>query len=424
MSRGSRVFICLLCLSLALSFTPQKVFASPGDDQVWEIFDNVTPMLEKIKWQEEGNTGPPAWIEDGRWYYANSRIILVKSGHYLFASFSESFNWPAVNASFGKDGWHSYPSFEAFRKDLLNNPNWWLCYSWGLDASWLGVTVNTTKVEVELPGGPGTSEALLRISCHITNIPGFFVTERFVDMGVGRFKLPSPLFAGFDLTSIYIGDFEALQWIEDYGPGHRHFKIYFETPANLLTQYKDEYSLTLRINPPYTGKIHDFNRLINITMPFDTEVMSASPANMSSYSGNIVMFNINAGDRYPESFSMKSGPPIKSLSQSFIESFLIVVGDPSAWLAFVSLIAIGYTGVQGRRVWSRRKTYYRLYRSMVNLYNRYSNNFEKLFDEIETLSMSVTNYFVEGKISDDQFDKLLTRRDDLIERAYKLKKEK
>lgn len=421
MNKESIILVCILFLGLVFSFNIQQVLSSPLNDQVWEIFDNITPTLETIKWQEEGSAGPPSWIEDGRWYHANSRIILVKSGNYLFASFSENFDWTAVNASFGEDGWHPYPSFEDFRNDLINNPNWWLLYSWGLDANWLGVTFNTTKVEVELPGGPDTSDALLRISCHITNIPGFFISERFVDLGIGRFKLPNPLFAGFDVTSIYIGDFEALQWYEDYGLGHRHFKIYFEAPANLLTKYKDKYSLTLGINSPHVSKIHDFNRVITITMPSDTEVMSASPSNMSNYSGNTVMFNINEGDKYPVSFSAISGPPIKSFSQIFRESFLIVVGDPSAWLAFVSLIVIVYTGFQGRRVWSRRKTYYRLYRSMVNLYNRYSNNFEKLFEEIENLSMSITNYFVEGKISDDQFDKLLTRRDDLIERANKPK---
>jgi hypothetical protein len=244
-----------------------------------------------------------------------------------------------------------------------------------------------------------------------------------VDMGLGRLKVPSPLFAGFDVTTIYIGDFEALQWIEDYGPGHRHFKIYFETPATLLTKYQDQYSLSLRIIPAQVGKIHEFNRLINVTMPSDTEVLHVSPANISNYSGNIMMVTLTEEDRYPESFSGISGPPVKSFSQIFIESFFIVVGDPSAWLAFVSLLAIGYTGFQGRRVWSRRKTYYRLYRSMVSLYNRYSTNFDKLFDEIESLSTAITTYFVEGKISDDQFDKLLTRRDDLIERANKLKEQ-
>ena len=421
MNKASTIFICILYLSITLAFTTNAVFSSLNNDQVWEIFDTITPTLDKIQWQEEGNAGPPSWIEDGRWYYANSRIILVKSGHYLFASFSESFNWSAVNASFEEDGWHTYPSFEAFRTDVMNNPHWWLLYSWGLNANWLGITVNTTKVEIELPGGPGTSEALMRISCQITNIPGFFIGEREVDMGLGRLKLPSPLFAGFDLTTIYIGDFEALQWIENYGPGHRHYKIYFETPANLLTKYKDQYSLILRIDPPHVGKIHDFHRLINITMPSDTEVLDASPANISHYSGNIIVFDLTQADRYPESFYGTSGPPIKSFSQIFVESFFIVVGDPSAWLAFVSLLAIGYTGFQGRRVWSRRKTYYRLYRSMVSLYNRYAHNFDKLFDEIEKLSMSITAYFVEDKITDDQFDKLLARRDDLLERANKLK---
>jgi hypothetical protein len=420
MRHVSTLSIGLFVLCITLAFAAPDVCSLPSDDQVWEIVDTITPTLDTIKWQEEGGAGPPSWITDGRWYHANSRIILVKSGHYLFASFSEGFDWPAVNASLEEEGWHAYPSFDAFRNDVLNNPNWWLQYSWGLDAHWLGISVNTTKIDVELPNGPGTSEVLLRLSCQITNIPGFFITERVEDIGLGHLKLPSPLFAGFDLTTMYIGDFEALQWIEDYGPSHRHYKIYFETPATLLTKYKDQYSLLLRINPPHVGKMHEFNRMMNITMPSDTEVLRTSPANISHYSENIMRFTLTEGDRYPESFSGISGPPIKSVSQIFIESFFIVIGDPSAWLAFVSLLAIGYTGFQGRRMWSRRKTYYRLYRSMVSLYNRYAQDFDKLFDEIESLSTSITTYFVEDKITDDQFDKLLTRRDDLLERARKL----
>jgi len=68
-------------------------------------------------------------------------------------------------------------------------------------------------------------------------------------------------------------------------------------------------------------------------------------------------------------------------------------------------------------MWGRQKTYYRLYKSMVNLYDHYSSDFQKFSREIENLSKSVSKYFIEGKINDDQFDKLLTRRDDLIDSA-------
>lgn len=57
---------------------------------------------------------------------------------------------------------------------------------------------------------------------------------------------------------------------------------------------------------------------------------------------------------------------------------------------------------------------------MVNLYDHYSYDFRKFNHEIEELSKSITKYFIEDKINDDQFDKLLTRRDDLLERAKRL----
>lgn len=54
---------------------------------------------------------------------------------------------------------------------------------------------------------------------------------------------------------------------------------------------------------------------------------------------------------------------------------------------------------------------------MVNTYERYSHDFAKFHQEMESLSKTITQYFIEDKINDDQFDKLLTRRDDLLERA-------
>jgi hypothetical protein len=140
---------------------------------------------------------------------------------------------------------------------------------------------------------------------------------------------------------------------------------------------------------------------------------------MANFSENIATFTVHEGDPYPESFSVTSGPQIKSFSQIFIESARSWVIEPSTWVAFFSLVAIVYTTIRGKRVWDRQKTYYRLYRSMVNLYVHYSDDFIKFNQEIEDLSKSITKYFIENNINDTQFDKLLSRRDDLLERAKK-----
>lgn len=91
--------------------------------------------------------------------------------------------------------------------------------------------------------------------------------------------------------------------------------------------------------------------------------------------------------------------------------------EPSTRFAFLSMIAIIYTAVRGKRVWDQQKRYHRLYWSMVSLYDHYTGDYAKFYQEIDDLSESITRYFVDDKLNDTQFDKLLTRRDDLITRA-------
>lgn len=404
-----------------MSLSP-LTFSSTANSEAWEIFDRITPTLDKIEWLEEGvHPGPPSWISDGRWYSAHSHQILVKAGNYIFASFDECFNWTAVSACLEKEGYPG-PSFDDFKSHLFNDPSWWLQYSWGVSMDWLGISLNRTKVVIEFDAA--TSTVWLGISCHITNIPGYFMesTSRQKEIGIAGKKLPDPLFAGFDLTQIYIGDFEALQWYEDYMPNHRHYKIYFKAPANLLSQYQDTYTFSLRVSPPHIGQIHNAYQFMNISMPSDTEVKVTSPQNTSTSTGNIAMYGFGTSDRYPESFRVTSGPPEKDFTQTLMENFARWATEPEIWVALGTAIAAFYATFHGKRIWGRQKTYYRLYRSMVNLYDRYSQNFSKFNQEMENLSKSITKYFIEGKINDDQFDKLLTRRDDLIERTKNLQK--
>ncbi len=63
--------------------------------------------------------------------------------------------------------------------------------------------------------------------------------------------------------------------------------------------------------------------------------------------------------------------------------------------------------------------YHRLYRSMVTLYDLYSKDEAKFRAEINGASKTIFKMMVEDKITDEQFEKLLTRRDDLLERAQK-----
>jgi hypothetical protein len=392
-------------------------FASAEENQSWEVLDTVTPTLDSVEWLEQGfHSEPPSWISDGRWHEAHSRQILVKSGNYIFATFSESFNWTAVNASFGKEGF-IYSSFDDFGSHLHNDPNWWLGYSWGISGDWLGISLNKTRVVIGYDSN--TSITFVEISCQITNIPGYFLDTASSprEIGIAGEKLPKPLFAGFDLTAIYLGDLEVLQLYEDYGPDHRHYKIHFKAPANLLSRSKETYSLSLGISPQCLGQIHNVHRSINISMPSDSEVRITSPSNISTCCDNIAIFALSEGDRYPQSFHVTSGPPVKGLTEILLENIGRWATEPEIWVAFGTAIAAFYAIFHGKKMWGRQKTYYRLYKSMVNLYDHYSSDFQKFSREMENLSKSVSKYFIEGKINDDQFDKLLTRRDDLIDRA-------
>ena len=392
-------------------------FAAAEGNQGWEVLDIVTPTLDGVEWLEEGvHSEAPSWISDGGWHEAHSRQILVRSGNYIFATFSESFNWTAVNARLGKEGF-TYSSFDDFESHLHNDPNWWLGYSWGISGDWLGISLNRTRVVISCD--PVTSAIFVEISCQINNIPGYFVDAAVSprEIGIAGEKLPKPLFAGFDLTAIYLGDLEILQLYEDYGPGYRHYKIHFKAPANLLSRSKETYSLSLGISPHCIGQIHDIFRSINISMPSDSEVITTSPSNISTHSDNIAMFGLSKGDRYPQSIHVTSGPPQKDLTEILLENVGRWATEPEIWVAIGTAIAAFYAIFHGRKMWGRQKTYYRLYKSMVNLYDHYSSDFQRFSREIENLSKSVSKYFIEGKINDDQFDKLLTRRDDLIDRA-------
>jgi hypothetical protein len=392
-------------------------FASLEISQGWEVLDIVTPTLDSVEWLEQGfDSELPSWISDGRWFEAHSRQILVKSGNYIFATFSESFNWTAVNASLGKEGF-IYSSFDDFGSHLHDDPNWWLVYSWGISGDWLGISSNKTRVVTGYDAN--TSVTFVEISCQITNIPGYFVDVASSprEIGIAGEKLPKPLFAGFDLTAIYLGDLEILQLSEDYGPNYRNYKIHFKAPASLLYRTKETYSLSLGISPQCIGQIHNVHRSINISMPSDSEVRSTSPSDISACCDNIAMFSLSEGDTYPQSIDVTSGSPEKSLTEILFENIGRWATEPEIWVALGTAIAAFYAIFHGQKMWSRQKTYYRLYKSMVNLYDHYSSDLQKFSREIENLSKSVSKYFVEGKINDDQFDKLLTRRDDLIERA-------
>ena len=421
-----RLHLLTIVVLVFLMFQSSLLLSSSfAKGQGWEILDNIKPSSDSVEWHERGiNTKPTDWISDGRWYNAHSRQILIKSENYIFATFQETFNWIAVNSSFEQEGWHSYDSFDAFRNHIIDDPGWWLIFSWNLPPEWMGILLNKTRAEAEID--TSTSTAHVEITTYITNVPGYFldIAGQLLEIGIGGEKLPKPLFAGYDLTSIYIGDLEAFQLQEDYNPDGSHYTIRFRAPSNLMTQYKDTYSILLDVAPQYWGQPINKHHLINISMPSNTIIQSALPSEISKSSGNTVTFSLSDNYTYPESFKVMSGPPTKDFGQVFLENLGRWLTEPEIWVAIISAIALIYAAFRGKEILKRKKTYYRLYKSMVSIFDRYSLKYSKFYQEIENLSKSITKYFIDGQISDEQFDKLFARRDDLIARAQELNKAK
>jgi hypothetical protein len=385
-------------------------FSLTPDDSTWHIHDEITPSVDKIIWIEEGEYPQPLErISEGRWFYLICRFQLRDSE--IFASFVEAFNWTLVSNDLESEGRY-YSSFDEFRDEVSNDPSWWLSYSWHIDSEWFGIQSDRAIVLIDF--NEETSKAVSRIWCYITNIPSFFIRSFR-----GYNRRLEPLFEGFSFNNIYIGSFETLEWYESYTAEYIRYKVYLKVLANLLSSYESNYSFNIESREEH---VCASERELKIVMPSDTQVQSISPSNIASYEENTAVFTLHEGQTYPNAFSVTSGPPVKDFSEIFLENITYWVTDPSYWAVFGSLIAVVYGAYSGRRIWSQRRTYYRLYRSMVSIYDRYSKDYLKFYEEIEKLTASITQYFIENRINDDQFDRLLSRRDDLLERVGKIQK--
>jgi hypothetical protein len=251
-----------------------------------------------------------------------------------------------------------------------------------------------------------TSTATISIWCHITRIPEYIL---------GQNQLETFL-TGFDLTGVFIGNLEALQWYEDYTANGRSYYVYFRAPSNMISQDVDSYSLLIDVSPLYQGTTYNVEQEIRVAMPSETEVVNASPSNMTVWKGNIATFTIHRGTIYPVSYSVTSSPRQKSFSEKLLES---IGTQPSSWVAVGTVAVLLYGSFRGTILMRRRRTYYRLYRSMASVCDHYSSDPAQLNLEMTAMSGSILKYFIEDKMTDEQFEKLMTQRDYLLEQARK-----
>jgi hypothetical protein len=100
------------------------------------------------------------------------------------------------------------------------------------------------------------------------------------------------------------------------------------------------------------------------------------------------------------------------------ENASIWVLTPGGWAAIASITVLTITGLRGRRIWRRNRLYHHVYSSMVTIYDLYAADFVKFHQEMANVSTSIFKLLIEDKITDDQFEKLLLRRDDLVKRVH------
>ena len=358
--------------------------------------------MGQVNWSEEGVLDQaPSWIEDGTWYLASMTQSLVGPGD-IFVSTYEMFNWSLLQPTAEDVYGLNFGSFQSFQNEVTGNPSPWLDYSWSVDTDWYGVPLNTTRVIFSFNGTDATTE--LWMWFHITRTPEYLV-------GQGNLE---NLLTGFDLTPISVGSLSRWELYKDYNQGEQYYSLLFEAPANILSQHGDNYTLTLPVSTEYQGYTFKINQIIDVNMPANTEIKQTFP--VSTHSENTATFTIARGDQYPSSYEVVSGSPAESLAQKLQNGANLWLFTPAGWAAFASLLVLSITGLRGRIIWRRNKLYHHLYKTMVTLYDLYYKDTQKFQQEMENISISIFKTLIDDKITDEQFEKLLKRRDDLLGR--------
>lgn len=379
--------------------------ADSSDSNIWYVHDIIDPSSSQVQWSEEGSIDePPSWIADERWYQASMTQSLVGPND-IFVSTYEQFNWSLVGPTANNIYQTTFQSFNDFENYVKTNPSPWLKWSWDIDPDWYGVSMNTTKVFFSYESSNSSCD--LWAWFHITRIPEYIV---------GQGNLENWL-TGFDLTPVSTGSLSLWELYKDYGSTGIYYNLRFKAPADILIQHGSNFTCTIPISPSYQEGAFQIQQLVDINMPANTEVKQTLPFNLSTRSSNTASFLVKVGDYYPESFTVVSGSPTPSFAQTLENDIAIWLLAPGGWAAIASLIVLTYTGFRGRRILSRNKLYHRIYKSMVTIFDLYSKEPSKFYSEMENISKSSIKMLLEDKITDEQFEKLLKRRDDLINRS-------
>jgi hypothetical protein len=153
--------------------------------------------------------------------------------------------------------------------------------------------------------------------------------------------------------------------------------------------------------------------LVEIVMPASTELKTATPINDVEIENNVARFTIHEGELLPDSFTVTSGPRQKTLPEIFFDTFTSAEGIA----AIIGMTVLIPSGIQGLRMLRRNRTYNRLIRLIVKLYDEYRSNPGALEKEMDNLTEAIFRSFINNNITDEHLEKMLNRRDDLLARA-------
>lgn len=372
-------------------------------DGVWQIDDTIKLTSDWVEWSREAhNPQPSQWIAEGFSFEDHARECLISSED-LFLELVEIFNWtkvslrlPAVNeVEWGPDKWVDFEEY------IAENPAYWLSWNWGLDSFRYGISANNTFISAELE----KDKASVTVWCHVTRVAEFIIARQVGDpcyllaFGVGDI---------FDLRSISLGKLETYEYCRDFTSRGMSIHIHFSAPSNILRKKGDFHTATIPIDALDQEEPNKYDRSITIEMPSTTEVTEATPSDIAEIGKNIAVFTIQQYSLLPFSFTVESRPRQKTLLE-FLATPEVLTAIFTVAIAFPSVI-------QGARMLSRRKTYNRLMRLSVKLYHEYRSNPDALEKEMDNLTESIFTSFIKDSLTDEQLEKLLHRRDDLLAR--------
>ncbi|MEM3731293.1 MAG: hypothetical protein QW667_03685 [Candidatus Bathyarchaeia archaeon] len=392
----------IAAINLGLTSMCTKVWGV--EEPIWYIYDVIDASLEHVKWTEEGATSQtPEWISIGLGHSAWMYQSLVGESD-IFVETYELLNWSRIKEYVSYYYNTQFNTFYDFAAFVEESPNRWLELSWQIDTQWYGVDPNMSKLKYSY--NETTADAEIWTWFHITRIPEYFAGEGMLENWL----------TGFDLTQISTCSLERWELRREWSLNGVWYKLQFKAPASILTQHLQNYTFTINMlsNQLKTNKVQ---QVIEINMPLNTEVKEATPADLCIIKGNTATFTIGTEEKYPNALKVISGPPAKSLSQMLWEGASLWLFTPAGWGVMASLTVLTFTGLRGRKILGRNRVYSRLYKNIVTLYDLHAHDNLRFRQEMDNMNKSIITMFLQDRITDQQFERLLQRLDDFRKRA-------